>query len=222
MSFFAGCDFFMVLFILLIPAVLLGLSEKKLKWYRWLLSLFFIWEVYGSTKIQLLYLIYLFFDFAGYSAMAVGTSYLLGIKTPDNFNKPFLSVDIKDFWNRWHITLSSWFRDFIFTRFMVDSARKKRFSNRLTGASVGLILNMLIMGVWHGLEGHYILYGLYHGILLAVVEVYQKKSKFYKKYRNNKCYVVCSWFINLNIVMLGFLIFSGYLTEVWNLILTRF
>jgi len=68
----------------------------------------------------------------------------------------------------------------------------------------------------------YILYGLYHGILLAVVEVYQKKSKFYKKYRNNKCYVVCSWFINLNIVMLGFLIFSGYLTEVWNLILTRF
>lgn len=57
MSFFAGCDFFMVLFILLIPAVLLGLSEKKIKWYRWLLSLFFIWEVYGSTKIQLLYLI---------------------------------------------------------------------------------------------------------------------------------------------------------------------
>lgn len=169
-----------------------------------------------------IYGLYLFFDFAGYSAMAVGTSYLLGIKTPDNFNKPFLSVDIKDFWNRWHITLSSWFRDFIFTRFMVDSARKKRFSNRLTGASVGLILNMLIMGVWHGLEGHYILYGLYHGILLAVVEVYQKKSKFYKKYRNNKCYVVCSWFINLNIVMLGFLIFSGYLTEVWNLILTRF
>lgn len=45
---------------------------------------------------------------------------------------------------------------------------------------MGLILNMLIMGVWHGLEGHYILYGLYHGILLAVVEVYQKKSKFYK------------------------------------------
>lgn len=103
-----------------------------------------------------IYGLYLFFDFAGYSAMAVGTSYLLGIKTPDNFNKPFLSVDIKDFWNRWHITLSSWFRDFIFTRFMVDSARKKRFSNRLTGASVGLILNMLIMGVWHGLEGHYI------------------------------------------------------------------
>lgn len=56
MSFFSGWDFFIVLFILLIPAVLLGLSEKKLRWYRWVLSLFFIWAVYGSTKIQLLYL----------------------------------------------------------------------------------------------------------------------------------------------------------------------
>ena len=56
MSFFSGWDFFIVLFILLIPAVLLGLSGKKLRWYRWILSLFFIWAVYGSTKIQLLYL----------------------------------------------------------------------------------------------------------------------------------------------------------------------
>lgn len=57
MSFFSGCDFFIALFVLLVPAALLGLSEKKLKWYRWLISLFFIWEVYGSTKVQLLYLI---------------------------------------------------------------------------------------------------------------------------------------------------------------------
>lgn len=77
MSFFAGCDFFMVLFILLIPAVLLGLSEKKLKWYRWLLSLFFIWEVYGSTKIQLLYLI-------GYVIFA---AYLVGGFMEDIFGK---------------------------------------------------------------------------------------------------------------------------------------
>ena len=129
---------------------------------------YYLLQTYFAGKHQPIYQVgyacvyglYLFFDFAGYSAMAVGTSYLLGIKTPDNFNKPFLSVDIKDFWNRWHITLSSWFRDFIFTRFMVDSARKKRFSNRLIGASVGLVLNMLIMGVWHGMEGHYILDGL--------------------------------------------------------------
>lgn len=166
------------------------------------------------------YGMYLFFDFAGYSSMAVGTSYILGIKMPDNFNKPFLSVDIKDFWNRWHITLSTWFRDFIFTRFILDSARKKRFNNRLTGAAVGLILNMLIMGLWHGLEKHYLLYGLYHGVLLAVVEIYQKKSKFYKNNKNKKWYIILSWFINLNVIMFGFLIFSGYLSKIWETLLS--
>lgn len=184
---------------------------------------YYLLETYFAGRYRPAYLIgyayiygfYLFFDFAGYSAMAVGTSYILGIRMPDNFNKPFLSIDIKDFWNRWHITLSTWFRDFIFTRFMIDSARKKRFSNRLTGAAVGLILNMTIMGIWHGLNIHFIVYGLYHGCILAVLEVYQKKSSFYKKYRNKKWYIAGSWFINLNVVMLGFLIFSGYLTEVW-------
>lgn len=162
------------------------------------------------------YGLYLFFDFAGYSSMAVGTSYILGIRMPDNFRKPFLSIDLMDFWNRWHITLSAWFRDFIFTRFILDSVRKKRFKKRLDGAAVGLILNMAVMGVWHGLETHYIAYGLYHGILLAGTEIYQKKSKFYRKYKERKWYRGVSWFLTLNIVMFGFLIFSGHVQEIWN------
>lgn len=165
----------------------------------------------GLIGYAYVYGFYLFFDFAGYSLMAIGTSYILGIRTPENFNKPFLSIDIKDFWSRWHITLSTWFRDFIFTRFIVDSVRKKRFSNRLTTAAVGFLINMGIMGLWHGLEKHYIAYGLYHGCLLAVVEVYQKKSLFYKKNKDKKWYIACSWLVNINAVMFGFLIFSGHL-----------
>lgn len=165
-----------------------------------------------------IYGMYLFFDFAGYSAMAVGTSYILGIRMPGNFNKPFLSIDMKEFWNRWHITLSTWFRDFVFTRFMMDSARKKRFKNRLYGASAGLILNMGIMGIWHGLESHYIAYGLYHGFILAATEIYQKKSKFYRKNKDKIWYRGCSWFLTLNMVMFGFLIFSGYMQEVLRVI----
>ena len=158
----------------------------------------------------------MFFDFAGYSAMAIGVSYILGIRTPENFNKPFISLDLKDFWNRWHISLSTWFRDFLFSRFTMDAIRKKRFDNRLTTASVGLILNMGIMGIWHGFYGHYIAYGLYHGILLAVTEVYQKKSGFYKRNKDKRWYKILSWFITLNIVMFGFLIFSGHIQEVWS------
>lgn len=165
------------------------------------------------------YGIYMFFDFAGYSAMAVGTSYILGINMPDNFNKPFLSIDIKEFWNRWHITLSTWFRDFIFTRFMLDSTRKKRFNSRLSRASVGLILNMFIMGVWHGIGIQYIIYGIYHGVLLAGTEIYQKKSKFYQKNKNQMWYKIFSWFLTLNMVMFGFLIFSGHISEIWKILI---
>jgi membrane protein involved in D-alanine export len=159
-----------------------------------------------------IYGIYMFFDFAGYSLMAVGTGYILGIQVPDNFNKPFLSVDIKDFWNRWHISLSHWFRDFLFSRFMMKAIRKKWFKNRLNAASAGYIVNMLVMGVWHGLCWDYLLYGLYHGVLLALTERYQRTS-WYKGHRNQVWYKGVSWFVTLNLVMFGFLIFSGYFTE---------
>lgn len=156
------------------------------------------------------YGLYLFFDFAGYSSMAVGTSYVLGIRMPDNFNRPFLSVDMKDFWNRWHITLSSWLRDFVFTRFMVHAARKKWMKNRLARAWAGLMLNMVLMGLWHGPESRYLAYGIYHGLLLGGTEVYQKKFRFYQKNKHKAWYRLASWFLTLNLVMFGFLIFSGY------------
>ena len=157
----------------------------------------------------IVYGVYMFFDFAGYSAMAIGTSYMLGIKTPENFNLPFISIDIKDFWNRWHISLSHWFRDFVFSRFIMDSMKKKRFKKRANTAFVGFVINMMVMGVWHGLTPDYILYGLYHGLLLGFTEKYQKNAKFYKNNKNRTWYKLCSWFITMNLVMFGFLIFSG-------------
>lgn len=157
------------------------------------------------------YGIYMFFDFAGYSLMAIGASCIFGIRVPENFNKPFISKDMKDFWNRWHMTLSFWFRDFLFSRFMMLAIKGKWFSSRLTGASVGFVVNMLVMGIWHGIALNYILYGLYHGLLLAGTEVYQKKSGFYKKHKKEKWYQVVSWFVTLNLVMFGILLFSGEL-----------
>ena len=157
------------------------------------------------------YGIYMFFDFAGYSRMAVGCAYILGVRTPGNFHLPFLSRDMKDFWNRWHITLSHWFRDYLFSRFLMRGIKGKWFKSRLSGACWAFLLNMLVMGAWHGLPLYYLLYGLYHGVLLATTEVYQKKCPFYKKYRNCTWYGLLSWFVTLNLVMVGFLIFSGAL-----------
>ena len=167
------------------------------------------------------YGLYLFFDFAGYSSMAVGAGCILGIRLPDNFNRPFVSVDMKDFWNRWHITLSWWLRDFVFTRFMVYGARKKWFKDRLTRAFAGLMVNMMIMGLWHGPEIRYITYGIYHGLLLGITEVYQKKSGFYRKNRDKAWYKGISWALTMNLVMFGFLIFSGYVGEAARILAER-
>lgn len=164
-------------------------------------------------KYTYLYGFYLFFDFAGYSLMAIGTAYVLGIRLPDNFNKPFLSIDIKDFWNRWHISLSHWFRDFLFTRLLMKAIRNKCFSDRVKTAAVVYIVNMMVMGIWHGNGVQYLLYGLYHGLLLAINEFYQK-TKFYKKYKKNNVYKIASWAVTINLVMFGFLIFSGYFNKV--------
>lgn len=177
--------------------------------YHYLVTLPNFGSLEYSIKYMYLYTLYLFFDFAGYSLMAVGSSNILGIKTPMNFNKPFLSIDIKDFWNRWHITLSTWLRDFVFSRVFMEATKKKRFKKRLNTAMYAYMVNMLLMGFWHGITISYIVYGAYHGILMAGFEYYQKKSKFYKKNKNKAWYKVCSWFITINLVIFGLYIFSG-------------
>ena len=185
--------------------------------YQMLLTLNNTGTVVYSIKYMYLYTLYLFFDFAGYSLMAVGSSNILGIQTPMNFNKPFLSVDIKDFWTRWHITLSTWLRDFVFSRVLMQVIRKKWFKNRLHNATYAYMVNMLVMGFWHGLSVSYIVYGFYHGVLMAGFEVYQKKSNFYKKNKNKNWYKLLSWFVTMNLVMIGFFIFSG---EPYKILLT--
>ena len=185
--------------------------------YQMLLALNNTGTVIYSIKYMYLYTLYLFFDFAGYSLMAVGSSNILGIQTPMNFNKPFLSVDIKDFWTRWHITLSTWLRDFVFSRVLMRVIRKKWFKNRLHNATYAYMVNMLVMGFWHGLSVSYIVYGFYHGVLMAGFEVYQKKSNFYKRNKNKNWYKLLSWFVTMNLVMIGFFIFSG---EPYKILLT--
>ena len=189
--------------------------------YQILLALSNTGTVVYSIKYMYLYTLYLFFDFAGYSLMAVGSSNVLGIQTPMNFNKPFLSIDIKDFWTRWHITLSTWLRDFVFSRVLMQVIRKKWFKNRLHNAAYAYMVNMLVMGFWHGISVSYISYGFYHGILMSGFEIYQKKSTFYKKHKNKTWYKLISWFVTMNLVMVGFFIFSGEPYKIIMAILSR-
>lgn len=173
--------------------------------------------LFRQVLYMYLYGFYLFFDFAGYSAMAVGVANALGLDIPMNFNMPFISQNIKDFWNRWHISLSTWFRDFVFSRVFKKIMKKKIFKTMLAMVALAYLIDMVTMGAWHGLTISYLAYGLYHGLLLAANEVYEAKSKFYKTNKDKPAYKALSTFLTFNLVMVGFFIFSGRLVDLINL-----
>ncbi|EUJ21432.1 D-alanyl-lipoteichoic acid biosynthesis protein DltB [Listeria aquatica] len=174
---------------------------------------------FGSSLFGYMYgySMYLFFDFAGYSLFAVGVSYLLGVNTPMNFNKPFLARNIKDFWNRWHMTLSFWFRDFIFMRLVFWLTKKKWFKSKFTIAYIAYFVNFFVMGIWHGLHWYYIVYGLYQALLIVCFDIFERINKKYKFYPKNKITYVIGMFITFNFVCFGFLIFSGIFDKLINL-----
>jgi membrane protein involved in D-alanine export len=155
------------------------------------------------------YSLYLFFDFAGYSAFAIALSYLFGVHTPENFDRPFLARNIRDFWNRWHITLSFWFRDHVYMRFLLAATRGQWFANKHTGAILGYFLAFGLMGLWHGPEPHYIIYGLYQATLLSAFHVFSSWNKVRKRWRDTFVWRAIAVFITFHFVCFGLLIFSG-------------
>ena len=157
------------------------------------------------------YSLYLFFDFAGYSAFAVGFSYLFGIHTPENFNRPFLSRNIRDFWNRWHISLSWWFRDHIYSRFVMAALKGHWFKNKYVASYLGFLITFGLMGLWHGTAWYYLVYGLYHGVLLSVSDMLSRWNKRVKIWGEGFWLQAASIFITVNLVCFGLLIFSGRL-----------
>ncbi len=184
-----------------------------------LVNQFWLTRVTGGTSLgevvsyTYAYSLYLFFDFAGYSSFAIGVSYLLGIHGPENFNRPFLSTSIKDFWNRWHISLSWWFRDHVYMRTALFVSKKKWFASRYAVSSVSFFVSMGLMGVWHGLEWHYLVYGLYHSALLSGYEAFERWNKTHRVWGQGRVWKAASIFVTLQFVAFGLLLFSGHLTQ---------
>jgi membrane protein involved in D-alanine export len=160
------------------------------------------------------YSAYLFFDFAGYSAFAIGFSYLLGIHTPENFDSPFLSRNIREFWTRWHITLSFWFRDFVYMRFLLLVFKKRWFRNKHLAAYLANLLTFGLMGFWHGTETRYLIYGLYHAGLVTGHDLFARWNKPHpdqpaRVWGASRAWQAAGVLVTLHAVCFGFLIFSG-------------
>jgi len=114
----------------------------------------------------------IFFDFAGYSAMAIGLGRMLGFKYPENFRDPYLAVTIQDFWRRWHISLSSWLRDYLYI-----SLGGNRHGDARTYTN--LFLTMAIGGLWHGASWSFLLWGVIHGGALAVGRFWNERGLWF-------------------------------------------
>ena len=109
----------------------------------------------------LCYTLQIYFDFSGYSDMAVGLGRLFGFKLPENFDHPYAALSITDFWRRWHITLSMWFRDYVYIPLGGNRVSRGRFA-------LNLLTVWALTGLWHGASWNFVLWGLYYGVLLLV------------------------------------------------------
>lgn len=118
--------------------------------------------------VLIAYTLQLYFDFSGYTDMALGISGLFGIRLPGNFNNPYLASNVGEFWERWHISLSKWFRFYLFSP--LSRSLLKRWGNErreMAQYSANLV-TMSLVGLWHGAGWSYILWGVYHGIMLSI------------------------------------------------------
>ena len=129
----------------------------------------------------LMYAIYQYADFSGGTDLVLGIAELFGIKLPQNFKQPYFSVSLANFWQRWHITLGGWMRDYIFYPFALTKAMQnlskwctnhlgKHFGRTLP-ACIANILVFMLVGLWHGPELHFFVWGLYNGLVIALGDI---------------------------------------------------
>jgi membrane protein involved in D-alanine export len=172
-------------------------------------------EVLYMANNMYAYYFYLFFDFAGYSWMALGIGKMMGMQVPVNFTNPFVAVNPQDFWRRFHISLGDWLKEYFFTPLYMFFTRKKGLKKYpLTRQNLSLILTFTLMGCWNGFKLNYILSGFLFGTYSAVHNTYIAECK--KKGKdilfgtlNPQAVKIISIFILFNFVALAMYIFSG-------------
>lgn len=130
----------------------------------WLAALYFAVQIYA--------------DFAGYSNIARGVALVLGFDFPVNFRWPYLSADIVEFWRRWHMSLSSWIRDYLFLPASMSLMRVRALSGWVLAApTLATLGSMLLCGIWHGAALTFVAWGLYHGVLVSITNLMPRRRK---------------------------------------------
>lgn len=154
--------------------------------------------VYGSIMYwiaAIAYMLQIYFDFSGYSDMAIGLGRIFGFHFLENFNYPYVSLSITEFWRRWHISLSSWFRDYIYIPLGGNRTKKTRWM-------LNIVIVWGLTGLWHGAEWNFVIWGLYYAVLLLLeklllADILKKLPK------------ILSWMYAMFFVIIGWVIFNS-------------
>jgi alginate O-acetyltransferase complex protein AlgI len=163
---------------------------------------------FGLLMATYTYSIQIYCDFAGYSDIAIGSALLLGIKLPENFRTPYLSLSISEFWRRWHISLSSWLRDYLYFSLCVNRQGKLRMF-------VNVMITMLLGGLWHGAGWHWVIWGGLQGGVMSLerllgIQEAAPKVRWRRSVR---------WFVTFHLICLSWIFFrSDGVSSAWTII----
>lgn len=144
----------------------------------------------------LVYSLEIFLDFSGYSDMAIGIARIFGFRLMENFNAPYMATSIKEFWRRWHISLSTWFRDYLYIPLG---------GNRKGNVYVHLLIVFIVTGLWHGAAWGFVLWGLWHGLFLILERLYDNYAPAFM--RKTKVFWGIKWLYTIFVVMIGWVMF---------------
>ena len=138
-------------------------------------------------------------DFAGYTDMAIGLALIIGFKIPPNFNLPYFAISPVDFWRRWHISLSSWLRDYLYISL---GGRNQRYRN--------VMITMLLGGLWHGAAWTFVAWGFFHGIIITATH-YLSGLKFFATFVGSKAraLTIFKWAVTFYLVLIGWVLFRA-------------
>ena len=170
--------------------------------------------------ILILYSVQLYADFSGYMDIALGCSQMLGINLEENFNTPYFSKNIAEFWRKWHITLGVWFKNYVFypllrsdlsNRIRKKLKKQNNYLSNVVPTVLALLVVWFLIGLWHGADWSYVLYGLYHGsfIIFSTLlnPLYSKITNFFHINRDSNLYVSFQIVRTFLIVTFGYILF---------------
>ena len=175
-------------------------------------------SIMGSWYTVIVYSLYVYFDFSGYSDMAIGLGKMMGFNFPENFNYPYMSHSVAEFWRRWHITLGDWFKSYIY--FPMGGSRKG-----LPRTIINLLVVWTITGIWHGASWNFMLWGAYFGILIVIERLFlgkvlEKIPSFFS-WLYTFIMVVFGW-VMFDAVAPGTVSFGNVFEQIWTFISAMF